>query len=501
MLNDFVVQEYGKNVGYKETCDDSEDDTSSINNNPRLDIIDNSFSDSDNEHNLDTNNPTIRTITSGSTENKVSRPNSSFSNLWGWKSTNEIPADESKVKTMSKREAFKNFFKKGNSNDEEKVDEDDVESDDGKYETVYDLKTKSRSNSFNKLMNQSNAMDMFESKDKLNDQQISKTKFGKVIRDEGNTDDTKEFKGILKLSGYKSNLVEGRPKSVSFESESKTIDHDIVDKGTATENHNYPHSVEPLSGDTLASPVKLEIPKEKKEYFNNKIDLSKGFNQKEPDDDEVVLKTNFTLNKRAIKFLQTVVGSSLEESLLKNPKRLLEIYATYIANLKTQAMKREADMQKSTLEREKLELLLKESNDRIKQLELENAQLKKDKEDSKKKLGGLFKKIKTIKKESKNNKNMKRYYNDFISAYCGMVTTLATENTTFEKIQSKNKGYVSDDYFKNQKNLKAKLLELNYRTLNHTLFNSKNEVDKLRKENSEMFKDIERMLLENLDYV
>ena len=255
-----------------------------------------------------------------------------------------------------------------------------------------------------------------------------------------------------------------------------------------------------MSGDTLASPVKLEVSKKKDEYFNSNIDLSKGFNHKESDDDEIVLKTFFTLNKKAIKFLQTVVGSPLEDCLLKNPKRLLEIYATYIANLKTQAMKREADIQKNNLEREKLELLLKESNDRIKQLEDENAKLQKDKDDNKKKLGGLYKKIKTIKKESKNNKNMKRYYNDFISAYCGMVTTLATENTTFEKIQSKNKGYVSDDYFKNQKNLKAKLLELNYRTLNHTLFNSKNEVDKLRKENSDMFKDIERMLLENLDY-
>lgn len=95
---------------------------------------------------------------------------------------------------------------------------------------------------------------------------------------------------------------------------------------------------------------------------------------------------------------------------------------------------------------------------------------------------------------------MKRYYNDFVSAYCSIVTTLATESTTFEKLQNKNKGYVNEEFFKNQKNLKMKLLELNCRSLNHTFFNSENAVDELRKENNEMFKDIEAMLLQNLDY-
>lgn len=500
---------YGKGLGYKSNCEDSYDanDTSSLSDNYKtsnkicngssnvLNIINDSCSDM-NENSFENDSYE----SSPTTQNKLKKKpsNSSFTYLVNWFSKHNDQSQQSVTKKKGTRESIRQLFSQQKPNSQVSLEDNDTASNDEKYNTVYKTKTNSSPNSINSLHEIDLSKDFFNKE--LSDEQKSKTKFGKTLTNDGIV----KCKSILKPADFKATSND-RPKSVSFYEENELISYDNIESDLSNnakdENNNTVGPTEPLSGETLSSPVKIEQDKASEDYLDTKVDLSRAYGFKELDDDKVVVKTQLELDKKTIKFLQTLSGSRLEEQLLRNPKRLLEIYVSYIANLKAQRFKVEKDLQKDKVDRERLEFLLKESKERIKQLEEDVAQLSKDKDDNKKRFGGLYKKIRTIKKESKNNKNMKRYYNDFVAAYCGVVTTLATESTTFEKLQSKNKGYVNDNFFKNQKNLKAKLLELSNRSLNHTVFNSKSFVDKVRRENSDMFKEIETMLLENLDYI
>ncbi|CAI8509692.1 unnamed protein product [Hanseniaspora opuntiae] len=509
-MTEIDAYNYGKGLGYKSNCEDSYDanDTSSLSDNYKttnmtrdnksnlLNVINDSCSDM-NENSFENDSYDSSTSTQKKLKKKPS--NSSFTYLVNWFSKHNDQSQQNVTKKKGTRESIRQLFSQQKTNSEVPLDDNDVVSYDERYNTVYKTKTNSRPNSINSIHDIDLSKDFFNKR--LSDDQISKTKFGKRLEYNSTV---QPCKSILKPADFKANSND-RPKSVSFYEENELISYDNIESDLSNsikdESNNILSNNEPLSGETLSSPVKTEQPKVNEEYLDTKIDLSKAYGFKEPDDNKVVVKTHLELDKKTIKFLQTLSGSRLEEELLRNPKRLLEIYVSYIANLKAQRFKVDKELQKDKVEREKLQFLLKESKERISQLELNVTQLSKDKDDNKKKFGGLYKKIRTIKKESKNNKNMKRYYNDFVTAYCGIVTTLATESTTFEKLQSKNKGYVNDNFFKNQKNLKVKLLELSYRSLNHTVFNSKNTVDKIRKENSDMFKEIETMLLQNLEYI
>lgn len=507
-MTEIDAYNYGKGLGYKSNCEDSYDanDTSSLSDNYKttnmtrdnnlLNVINDSCSDM-NENSF--GNDSYDSSTSNQKKLKEKPSNSSFTYLVNWFSKHNDQNQPSVTKKKGTRESIRQLFSQQKPNSEVTPEDNDIASYDERYNTVYKTKANSRSNSINSMHDIDLSNDFFNRK--LSDDQISKTKFGKPMPRSNNV---QPCKSILKPADFKANSND-RPKSVSFYEKNELISYDNIEPDTSnnvkSDNNDIRSSTEPLSGETLSSPVKIEQAQVNEEYFDTKIDLSKAYGFKEPDDNKVVVKTQLELDKKTIKFLQTLSGSRLEEELLRNPKRLLEIYVSYIANLKSQRMKIDKELQKDKVEKEKLKFLFKESEEKISQLELDVTQLRKDKEDNKKKFGGLYKKIRTIKKESKNNKNMKRYYNDFVTAYCGIVTTLATESTTFEKLQSKNKGYVNDNFFKNQKNLKVKLLELSYRSLSHTVFNSKNTVDKIRKENSDMFKEIETMLLQNLDYV
>ncbi|CAI8509973.1 unnamed protein product [Hanseniaspora opuntiae] len=435
-----------------------------------LNVINDSCSDM-NENSFENDSYDSSTSTQKKLKKKPS--NSSFTYLVNWFSKHNDQSQQNVTKKKGTRESIRQLFSQQKTNSEVPLDDNDVVSYDERYNTVYKTKTNSRPNSINSIHDIDLSKDFFNKR--LSDDQISKTKFGKRLECNSTA---QPCKSILKPADFKANSND-RPKSVSFYEENELISYDNIESDLSNsikdESNNILSNNEPLSGETLSSPVKTEQPKVNEEYLDTKIDLSKAYGFKEPDDNKVVVKTHLELDKKTIKFLQTLSGSRLEEELLRNPKRLLEIYVSYIANLKAQRFNVDKELQKD--------------------------KLSKDKDDNKKKFGGLYKKIRTIKKESKNNKNMKRYYNDFVTAYCGIVTTLATESTTFEKLQSKNKGYVNDNFFKNQKNLKVKLLELSYRSLNHTVFNSKNTVDRIRKENSDMFKEIETMLLQNLDYI
>lgn len=506
-MSDLDAYNYGKGLGYKSNCEDSYDanDTSSLSDNYKttnivrdsnnlLNVINDSCSDI-NENFFE--NDSYESTTAQKIKKKPS--NSSFTYLVNWFSKHNDQNQQSVPKRKGTRESIRQLFSQQRTNSQVPLEDNDVASNDERYNTVYKNRTNSRPNSMNSLHDIDLSKDFFNKK--LSDDQISKTKFGKPVPNDNNV---QPCKSILKTTDFKANSND-RPKSVSFYEENELISYDNIEPDVSIDVKNKDSIIlsntEPLSGETLSSPVKIEQPTLKEEFLDTTINLSKAYGFKEPDDNKIVVKTHLELDKKTIKFLQTLSGSKLEEELLRNPKRLLEIYVSYIANLKAQRFKIEKEQQNDKVEMEKLKIYLKESEEKISQLKLEVSQLNKNKEDNKKKFGGLYKKIKTIKKESKNNKNMKRYYNDFVTAYCGIVTTLATESTTFEKLQSKNKGYVNDNFFKNQKNLKAKLLELSYRSLNHSVFNSRNTVDKIRKENNDMFKEVETMLLENLDYI
>lgn len=521
-MSDLYAYNYGKDLGYKDNCEDSYDgsDTSLISSNYKtthiarsnrntLFNVDNDSSCYFDKNHDQNNNSSIENSSIGHLSNdtysiKRKRSNSSLNNILNWFSKQDASTQPNITKKQGTRESIKQLFFEQKPNEREhEEEEEDLELKDARYDTIYTLK----SNFYNKHQSIPITDDFFNSK--LNDEQISKTKFGKNNK-QNEFKDVKTYKSILKPTDFKKDSSESRPKSVSFNEETKSIYYNNGDQNISNsnaDNANNRHKInnnfcntEPLSGDTLSSPVKLKKSKEYEEFFDNTVDLSKPYGIKEADDDYVVLKTFLKLDKKTIKLLQTNSEYTIDSDLLRNPKKLLQVYATYISELKTKRYNAEKELKTSKFKREQLESDLNKSNEKISLLKLEVAQLTMDKEDNKKKYSDLYKKIETIKKKSKNYKNMKRYYNDFVSAYCSIVTTLATESTTFEKLQNKNKGYVNEEFFKNQKNLKMKLLELNCRSLNHTFFNSENAVDELRKENNEMFKDIEAMLLQNLDY-
>ncbi|XBW38446.1 hypothetical protein QEN19_004034 [Hanseniaspora menglaensis] len=307
----------------------------------------------------------------------------------------------------------------------------------------------------------------------------------------------------------------------SFTNKEKTIS-----KHTDINTDNSKHKLENLNKVSLVTVDSSNQQKkaEKKtlsytEYFDDKADISQNINVKENDDKKTVLKIYITLTKQDCKFLQSTTGIIIDESIKIRPKLLLSTYLTAIYKSgienenylhETKQLKNEITNLIKAKEDNKIQMdtVVLEFNKKIDKLQLEIYEKKTEIETLNKKIYKLNnfveneiqqaseKNLKILQKQVDGIAQMKDFYNAYVDAYIQLVTSIATHN--FKKDNENKKCGAA--YFKNFKDIKAKLKYLNQKHYDINFFQEKVNVEKKQSENHVKFADINQILSNFIDW-